>query len=291
MLALPPSSPTVAAPDRGPRPGRAGPAPPRGAPETAAVIGWGLLVVVALVWGAQLAGPEIKVRAAPLMGRWDWRPGPGLVPAAVVGAAVVAWGPRAARRLPWRRVLTLGWITSMAWTVALAASDGWDRVTAPLTTRHEYQPLAATIDDIGGFVTTYVEDLPGRPIHVQGHPPGPVVVVWLADAVGLGGAGWLAALAVGAWGGAAVAGLVALRAVAGEAAARRAAPALAVLPAAVWAGTSFDPLFAGLVALSVAAAALAAARASAGLAVAAGTVFGAALLSSYGAAPFVLVVN
>jgi hypothetical protein len=261
-----------------------------GSPQVLAVAGWVVLVVVALVWGAEIGGSEVKLRAAPLMGRWDWRPGPGLLPAVAVGAAAVRWGPRAAARLPWRRVLALVWLASVAWTVALASSAGWHRVTEPLTTRHEYEPFAATIDDLGGFVRAYVEDLPGWPIHVQGHPPGAVVVAWLADAAGLGGAGWLAALAIGAWGGAAVAALVALRTVAGEAAARRAAPALVVLPAAVWAGTSVDALFAGLVALAVALAAVAGARGSTVYAVGAGVAFGAALLSTYGAAPFFLVV-
>jgi hypothetical protein len=128
-----------------------------------------------------------------------------------------------------------------------------------------------------------VAGLGNRPIHVQGHPPGPVVVAWLADRIGLGGAGWLAALAVAGWGVAAVAALVTARAVAGEHAARRAAPALAVLPAAVWAGTSLDALFAAVTAVAAAGALLAFVRRSIAGAVAAGAVLGVALLCSYGA--------
>jgi methylthioxylose transferase len=254
-----------------------------------ALAAWGALVVVGLVWGARVGGAEVSLRAAPLMGRWDWRGAGGLIPAAVVGASAVRWGPRVARTATWSRLLVATAATTAAWTVALAASDGWDRVTQPLTTRHEYEPLAARVDDLGSFVSSYVDDLPGRPIHVQGHPPGPVVLARLLDAVGLGGAGWLAALAVVAWGGAMAAALVAMRKVAGEQAARRAAPALVVLPAAVWAGTSLDALFAGVVALAVAAAAVAATRRSRALAGAAGAIFGVALLLTYGAVPLVVV--
>jgi hypothetical protein len=79
--------------------------------------------------------------------------------------------------------------------------------------------------------------------------------------------------------------------VAGEAAARRAAPALAILPAAIWSGTSVDAVFAALVAVGLALA-VAAAVAPAGArprALAAGLVLGTALLGTYGAVPLVLV--
>ncbi|HZA00074.1 MAG TPA: hypothetical protein VE575_15040, partial [Acidimicrobiales bacterium] len=182
---------------------------------------------------------------------------------------------------------------------ALAAADGWSRLTAPLIRDHEYEPLAAGIDDIGAFLRTFSERLPDYPIHVQGHPPGPVVLAWVADRVGLGGAGWLAAVAIAGWAAAAVAALVAARALAGEGAARRAAPALAVLPAAVWAGTSLDGLFAGLgaVGLGLVAVALRRNRDGTGrrtpvpvaLSGGAGVALGVALLCSYGAALLVVM--
>ena len=117
---------------------------------------------------------------------------------------------------------------------------GRDRITAPLTTRHEYEPFAAGVGDVGDLVRHYTAGLAGAPVHVQGHPPGPVVVAWLLDRAGLGGAGWLAAVALAGWGVAVAATVAAAAIVAGDDAARRAAPALAVLPAAVWAGTSLD---------------------------------------------------
>jgi len=293
------------------------PSPPSPAPAPARLVDrrgalvWLVVVTVALVWGTfAVAGSGVGLRAAPLYGRWSWAPGPGLVPAASMAAATVAWGPRVADRCRWGLLLVVtgGW--AVGWAVALAASDGWSRVTGPLTTDHEYEPAAAGIGsglgDLGDFLGGYVDHLGSFPIHVQGHPPGPVVLAWSLDRVGLGGAGWMAAVALTGWGVAVAAALVALRALgdgwparsgratggggqAGEAAARRAAPALAILPAAVWAGTSVDALFAGLVAVAVAAMVVAAVHGSARWAVVAGGVAGLGLLSTYGAAVGLLI--
>ena len=59
-------------------------------------------------------------------------------------------------------------------------------------------------------------------------------------------------LVIGAWGLAVGAVLVACRELAGEQRARQAAPFVALVPAAIWAGTSSDALFAGVGALAVA---------------------------------------
>jgi hypothetical protein len=87
------------------------------------------------------------------------------------------------------------------------------------------------------------------------------------------------------WGVATAAVLVATRAVAGEPAARRAAPALVLLPGAVWAATSADALFAGVLAMGIAVAVLGSRRA----ALAGGVVLGAGLLLTYGGAVLLLV--
>jgi hypothetical protein len=256
------------------------------------LLAWAALVTVALVWGTlAVAGVGVSLRAAPLMGHWRWQGSPGLVVPALIGLSVAAAGPAVAARLASRRVaLAAGsGVVAVAWTVALAAAAGWDRVTAPLTTRHEYEPFAAQVADVGDLVRHYTAGLAGAPVHVQGHPPGPVVLAWLLDRVGLGGAGWLAAVALAGWGVAVAATVAAAAIVAGDHAARRTAPALAVLPAAVWAGTSLDALFAGVTAAAVALAVLAAARRSVRTAAGAGVVSGAALLMTYGAVPVVAI--
>lgn len=254
---------------------------------------WTAVVVCALAWGRLgVSGADVSLRAAPLMGSWAWHGGRGLLPALIVGAGVAAWGPAVAARSPWRALPPVTGLAAGAWAAALAASDGWFRLTAPLTTRHEYEPFAAGLGDLGAlgaFLRDHADDLASYPVHVQGHPPGPVVVAWALDGIGLGGAGWLAALALAGWGVAAGAALVAGRELAGESFARRAAPVLAVVPAAVWAGTSLDALFAGVAACGAALAVVAVTRSSVAHAVAAGAVLGGSLLLTYGAVPLLAV--
>lgn len=255
-----------------------------------AVAAWATVVVAAVVWGTvAVADAGVALRAAPFAGRWSWHGGHGLVPAVLVGACVAAVGPRIASRVAWRRVPWLTGGAATVWAAALAAGDGWARLTEPLATRHEYEPFAARIDDLGTLLAGYTDGLAGFPVHVQGHPPGPVVLAWALDRVGLGGAGWLAAVALAGWGAAAAAVLVAARAVCGEPAARRAAPVLAVLPAAVWAGTSLDALFAGLGATGGALAIIAVTKSSMAAAAGAGVVLGVALLCSYGTAAVLVI--
>jgi methylthioxylose transferase len=250
----------------------------------AGVLAWAAVVVVAVVWGTvAVADAGVAIRAAPLMGHWRGHGGPAVAAAVLVAAGLIAAGPTLASRAPWRVVPWGAGVAAAGWATALAAADGWHRVTEPLTTRHEYEPFAAGTTDLGGFLAGFTHDLPTYPVHVQGHPPGPVVLAWALDRVGLGGAGWLAALALAGWGVAVAAALIAARAVAGERAARRAAPALALVPAAVWAGTSLDALFAGLTAGAAALAVLAVTRRSSRLAGAAGLAAGTALTFTYGA--------
>jgi methylthioxylose transferase len=255
-----------------------------------AVAGWVAVVAVALAWGTwAVADGGVALRAAPLYGRWRWHAGWGLVPAVLAGGLVVACGPAVARHVHRRFLPVAAGLAAVAWTLALAAADGWSALTEPLTTRHEYEPFAARIHDLAGPLGRFTEGFGAFPIHVQGHPPGPLALAWLLDRVGLGGAGWLAAVAIAGWGAAVGAALVAVRALAGDRAAHRAAPALVVLPAVVWAGTSLDALFAGLAGTGLALATLAAVRASQGRALAAGVVLGVAMLFSYGAALVVAV--
>jgi hypothetical protein len=267
-----------------------------GAPDGVAVAvglgAWALLVLVAMWWGqASVVGRGLAVNAAPLVGHWIWHPSWGLVAPIAVALGVVVLGPALAARSPWRSVPVLAGAAAVAWTTALAASDGWDQITRPLTTRHEYEPYAAGIGGLGEFLRHFVERLPGTPIHVQGHPPGAPLVPWALDAVGLRGAGWFAALVLVGWGTAVAAALVAARRVAGEDAARRAAPALVLLPAAVWAGTSADALFAGVLAIGIALALTGTSpgRRSGRWVLGGGAVLGVGLLLTYGGAAVLTV--
>jgi len=260
--------------------------PRDGSRNLVAIVGWAVLVAAAIWWGrAAIVGRHLGVDAAPLVGRWAWHAGPGLVVPGSVAALVVTVGPTVAARARWSAVLVASAVSSSAWTLSLAASDGWSRVTAPLSTRHEYEPYAEQLDGAGDFLRHFVQRLPGSPVHVQGHPPGATLVPWALDAIGLGGAGWFAALVILGWAVAVASVLVAARELAGEAAARRAAPALVLLPAAVWAGTSADALFAGVLAVGVAIACSARVR----TAVVGGAVLGVGLLLTYGGVVMLLV--
>jgi hypothetical protein len=245
------------------------------------VAAWAALLAVAVVWGAiAVVDQGVAINAAPFVGRLDPAVSAWFALPVAVAATVVAVGPRIAARARFSLVALATALGAVAWTVALAVTDGWARLTSPLTTRHEYEPFAATFSSPRDLLGSFDPTDASLPIHVRGHPPGAALVPWGLDQIGLGGAGWFALLVIGAWGVAVAAALVAARTVAGEAAARRAAPALALLPGAVWAGTSADALFAAVFAVGVALAVRARLRSAA----VGGVVLGSGLLLTYGGA-------
>lgn len=259
-----------------------------GEDEWHAGVAWLGLVAVALTVGTVLVarwrGPGLD--AAPLDGRWDWRPGLRLVPAVGLGAAVVLWAPGLARTVRWRPLVGLAAGATVVWSVALAAADGWARVSGPLTTRHEYLRGVAHVDDPWEFLRTYTDRLADYPVHLKGHPPGLTLVLWGLERLGLGGAGWASALVIAGAGLATASVLVALRDVAGESAARRAAPFVAIGPPALWYATSGDALYAGVIALGCAL--LIVGRRPATFVVG-GVVLGLALHLTYGAVPLLVI--
>jgi len=253
------------------------------------VLAWAAIVVLGHVLGAAVVtrDPLVHVNAPPLVGTFDLRVGPSLLPAALLAAAVLAAGPRLAKRWGFGLLLLATWATGAAWAVALAASAGWSAVAAPLSSRYEYLGAVSRVGSPGRFLDTFVSALASYPTHVKGHPPGMVLLLWALDRVGLGGATAATALVIGVGALAAPAVLVAVRALGDELAARQAAPFLALAPAAVWLATSADALFAGVAACAIAAFACANRPAAA---FAAGLLFGSALMLSYGIAPLGLVV-
>ncbi|WP_372791704.1 hypothetical protein [Paraconexibacter sp.] len=268
---------------------------------------WLLVVVAGGAVGRALYAddPLVRIGNAPLVGSADIRLSWWAVPALVFAPIAVAAGPRIAATLRWRRLLVVAGLAALAWTVALALTDGPDALSAPLETRYEY---LAAVDRVGSptaFLSSFTDVLATYPTHVKGHPPGLVLALAGMDGIGLGGGGWAAALVL--LGGALMvpAALVAQRALGGEQAARATAPFLVLLPGAVWLGTSADGLFAGVAAVGIALFTVAATargtptdpthgrrvavRADV-LALAAGVVLGLALHLSYGIAPLGAVV-
>ncbi|MGM1078929.1 hypothetical protein ACS0VI_22230 [Streptomyces sp. H28] len=250
---------------------------------------------VLLVTVAALAGHHIQrtsrtlfVDWPPLLASWDPHLGPGTPAAVLVALATVAYGPTLAARLPWRALLPATWGAALAWTLSLALIDGWHRgIAGRLTTRHEYLRAVDRFHDIPaalqGFTQHILLDAPDNwPAHVAGHPPGATLTFVLLDRIGLRGGAWagLWCITVGATACAAV--LVTVRALTDENLARRAAPFLALAPAAVWVGTSADAYFAAVAAWAVALLALAVIRRSPWWAGASGLLFGLTCFLSYG---------
>jgi hypothetical protein len=246
-------------------------------------------VAAGVVVGGRLAAAHgaYHVDAAPFVGRWAvvdtlWPLAP-LVAFAVVAVLVA---PRLADRLPWTVVLWGAFGVAVAWSTLLAASEGLHAIARPLHSPADYLAGVHLIDSPARFLSTFTAEWMRYPTHVKAHPPGFVLVLWLLDRVGLGGAGWAVALELAVGASAVPAALIALRAVWSEPAARRAAPFVALAPAALWA-TSGDAVFAGVTAWAVTAIVLAAGqdgRRSQALAAVAGVAWTAALLSTYGAA-------
>ena len=200
----------------------------------------------------------MRAGAAPIFGYWDWHAGWGTAPAILIGVAAVAWGSQVAQCLSWR-ALTIGtWLTACGWAFALAMIDGWQRGFAGrLTTRDEYLSQVGSITDIPATLRTFsLRILDFQPnswtTHVSGHPPGALLTfVWL-DRLGLQGGAWAGLLCLLAGSSAAAAVLIAVRALADEQTARRAAPFVAVAPTAIWVAVSGDGYFAGVAAWGIA---------------------------------------
>ncbi|MEU9443851.1 hypothetical protein AB0D42_23690 [Streptomyces sp. NPDC048304] len=256
-----------------------------------------LLVTAAVLVGRHIQDTRhtLFVHWPPLFADWDPHLGPGTPAALAVAAAVVAYGPAVAARLPWRGLLAAAWASALAWIVSLALVDGWRRgIAGRLTTRNEYLRVIGRFHDIPATLRDFTHHIVSGtpdpwPAHIAGHPPAATLTFVLLDRIGLRGGGWAGmwCITVGATG--CVAVLIALRALAGEALARRAAPFLVLAPAAVWQGASADGYFAAVAAWSLALLALALTRRSHGCAAASGLLFGLTCYLSYGLTLFALI--
>ncbi|RDG37932.1 hypothetical protein [Streptomyces corynorhini] len=256
-----------------------------------------LLVTAAVLIGDHIERTHhtLRVGRPPVLGSWEPHIGPGTPAAVVVAILTVVHGPALAARLPWRALLPLVWGTSTAWIFSLALIDGPQRgIASRLTTRNEYLQVIDRFHDIpaalGDFTQHILIDSPDNwPAHVAGHPPAATLTFVLLDRIGLRGGGWAGVWCVTVGATACVAVLVAIRALADERLARRAAPFLVLAPAAVWMGTSADAYFAAVAAWAVALLALAVTRRSLPAAGASGLLTGLTCYLSYGLTLFALI--
>ena len=248
---------------------------------------WASLIVVCGICGRLLldSGDQIFLGAPPLLGSWDLRIGLGLVAAVMVAAAIVVAGPGLAGRLSWRELLVCSLAAGALWPLALALSTGGGGVAGPLSSDHEYLTAVPLIHSPGDFLTHFLDRIDTYSTHVRSHPPGMALALFGLDRIGLGGAGPAAALTIAVGASTPAAVLLAARSVAGEQAARRAAPFLVLAPAAVWIATSADAGYMGVSAWAVSLLVMAiAARGLRGvvLALAGGLLFGVTAFLSFG---------
>ena len=258
-----------------------------------------VFVWVVLIAGVAVGGRIVnesfatKVLAPPLLGRVDLRMGPATLLAATVGVMVVWWGPRVAATIPWRVLLVVTTVVATSWAVSLALVDGVDALTAPLAGPHDYLASVGRIDAPGIFLRSFVDRLATFSLHVQGHPPGMVLILWGMGAMGLGGTGWATVVVIVTGASASAALLLVVRSTADEVTARNLAPFLVISPAAIWIATSADAFFMGVGAWGIALLALGAQRRSDVMALAGGVALGVLLFLTYGAValgPVALVV-
>jgi methylthioxylose transferase len=255
---------------------------------TLAVLGaWSTVIVVAhvLLERLQAAGANIRIQAAPLVGTFELRLSTRLVAAIAVGAAVAFVGPPLVHLVGWRTLLVGSSAAAALWAVSLALVDGAEGLTRPLEARTEYFTDVASVGSPGAFLSTFVDRIGDYSIHVQGHPPGLLLLLSGMDRIGLGGSGWAATLFIAGGVSAVPAVLVTVREIAGETMARRAAPFLVVAPVAIWMASSADALFMGVSAWPVALVVLGMGREghrSDAYALAGGLLFGATAFLSYG---------
>jgi hypothetical protein len=214
---------------------------------------WLTVIGLLLTWVAVRAGVPLGTRSAPFLGSYRFAFGFGSVLAPAVAAGVLLATVRGRfATLQWPVVLVLGWAGSFVWSLSLALVDGSGGLTRSLQSSDNY---LTDVPDIRSGVLAYVRSYTAHPerlsIAARGHPPGPVLLLWalqrigLTDRLSLG----LFITAVGALLTPIV--LAAVRGVCGEDAGRAYAPVLILAPYAVWVAVSVDVFSAVLAALAV----------------------------------------
>ena len=251
------------------------------------LVAWSALIVAGWAWGNALIESTggIGLGAPPLFGAWELRLDPAVLLPAGFAALAVVFMPPLATSLSWPRLLLFGAAGALGWSLALALTAGPSGVLDPLESPFEYLAGVPFVSSPGDYLQSFTDRLGTYPVHVQSHPPGLVMALWGLEQIGLGGSGPASALVIVAGASAVPAVLITARSVAGEEAARRAAPFLVLAPAAVWIATSADALFMGAGAWAVAASVLstgATGTRSRWLAAAGGALFGLCALLSYG---------
>ncbi|MFA9272671.1 MAG: hypothetical protein ACEQSX_18365 [Baekduiaceae bacterium] len=183
------------------------PAPPeRLARRVSQIVIFVTVVVLAVGAAAQLAAIDaLGTAASPLVGEWEfgarwW----GVAVAGIAAVATVWVGPRllAVRWHPAAVALAL-YVLAVALGLALNVvrdgTDGWTRMfdlgpSGSFEAPNEYLPALPSLGyGVWFYLDRFAEMVPAFPVHVAGHPPGPLL---LLHAFGITTAGGMAALVV-----------------------------------------------------------------------------------------------
>jgi methylthioxylose transferase len=261
--------------------------------ERAELLAWICLVAVGLAgtWVAVRNGTQLGTRSAPFLGSYRFAFGFTTFLAPVVACTVLLAAHRAVfDRLGFAATCALSWLASLAWALSLALVDGAAGLTRSLQSPDNYlTDVPSVVDDPLAYLRTFTDNPAAHSTAGRGHPPGPVLLLWLLHRAGLTDQVALGVLVTAL--GALVVPLVlyAVRGVCGEVQARRYAPVLILAPYAVWVAVSVDVVVALLGALMVAMGVRASGRTTTGLragawALGCGIALGVAALFSYAAA-------
>ena len=221
----------------------------------AAVTGWILLWLVTKRWGERLLLTYVmQLPAPPLTAFWERRLNSSFILMASA-AALGAWLlPIVAVRLRWHVALGVAFVSTFVFSCVFAINDGWFGFTDPVVERVAYRNAIDKVQSPGQFLNDFIDLVSKRDvgIHVQGHPPGMVLVTWALDKIGLGNGRVLTFIVVLGGAAAVVGVLVALRCLIDERIARQALPFVALSPACLWIASAPDAFFAGVVAWTIA---------------------------------------
>ena len=195
------------------------------------------LTLVAVRTGAQLG-----TASAPFLGFYRVSLGVATLLAPAVAAVVVA----AVRdglleRIRFGAVLALSYVGALAWALALALVEGAAGLTRSLRSANNYLTDVPRVgDDPWEYLRGFVAHAAEHSTAARGHPPGPVLLLWGLERLGLTDRLTLGLLIAAV--GALLTPLVlsAVRGVCGEVPARRYAPVLILAPYAVWIAVSVD---------------------------------------------------
>jgi hypothetical protein len=257
--------------------------------ERTDLVTWSVLVIVGslLTLWAVKSGLQLGTAGAPFLGRYRVEIGYASVLAVAIAVSVLTiayrgWFDRAS----FRRVLIASYLGMLAWATSLAIVDGASGFTRALLNPDSYlSDVTAVGDDPFGYLSHFTANAAEHSIATRGHPPAPVLLLWLAQQVGLTDHLGLVVTAVGAL--CVPFTLSAMRDACGEQAARRIAPLFILATSAVWLAVSMDAVTAAVAAAMLAAGCRATrvhGWAAGGWALLAGALLGVAALFSYAAA-------